>query len=162
MHRLANERGKTILFSTHDLTTAIAESDRVWLMLDNMVEEGSPEDLILKGSLSSLFKNTNLFFDQEKGDFRIKKKVKEKVIVLGNGIALNWTIKALERNGFEVIERKDNHSEDHNMEIEISYPEWKVRFQDSEIKFDSLYSLSRYIKTRHLYKGSFDNGSLNS
>ena len=149
LHQLANQRGKTILFSTHDLTTAIAESDRVWLMLENKVEEGSPEDLILKGSLSSLFNNSNLFFDQDKGDFRIKKMVKEKVTVSGEGIALNWTVKALERNGYEVIENNDNQSDDEVMKILISYPEWKVIFHNSESKFDSLYALSRYIKSQH-------------
>lgn len=148
LHRLANEKGKTILFSTHDLTTAIAESDRVWLMLENSVEEGSPEDLILNGKFSSLFSNGNLFFDQDKGDFRIKKNVKREVNVSGEGIALNWTVKALERNGFDVIEKKGNHKDNHAMEIEIIYPEWKLIFHDSEIKFDSLYALCRYLKRK--------------
>ena len=146
LHRLANEKGKTILFSTHDLTTAIAESDRVWLMLESSVEEGSPEDLILNGSFSTLFHNDHLYFDQDKGDFRIKKKVKRKAIVTGEGIALNWTIKAMERIGFEVIEKKDDHLDVIAVEIAISYPLWSVRHNNSETKFDSIFSLCRYIK----------------
>lgn len=147
LHRLANEKGKTIIFSTHDLTTAIAESDRIWLMLENSTEEGSPEDLILNGSFSNLFHNENLFFDQEKGDFRIQKKVKRKALVSGEGIALNWTIKALERIGFEVFEKEDNYSGDFVLEIELSYPMWSLRFNNSEKKFDSIFALCRYIKT---------------
>lgn len=146
LHRLANEKGKTILFSSHDLTTVIAESDRVWLMLENSVEEGSPEDLILDGSFSSLFHNDNLFFDQGKGDFRIKKNVKRKAIVSGEGIALNWTIKALERNGYEVIEKSKSNPSNPEVVIDITYPFWNVRFHDSEMKFDSLYGLCRYLK----------------
>ena len=78
LHRLAGERGKTILFSTHDLTTAIAECDRIWLMLEEEVKEGSPEDLILDGSFSSLFHKKNLYFDTEKGDYRIIKEPAKK------------------------------------------------------------------------------------
>jgi iron complex transport system ATP-binding protein len=150
LHRLANEQGKTILFSTHDLTTAIAESDRIWLMLENLVEEGSPEDLILNGSFSSLFHNDNLFFDKEKGDFRIKKKVKTRAVVSGEGIALNWTVKALERIGFEVIEKNDNNSDEFEIEINISYPLWNVRYYTSEKKFDSIFSLCKYLKSKEI------------
>jgi iron complex transport system ATP-binding protein len=146
LQRLAVEKGKTILFSTHDLTTAIAESDRIWLMLENSVEQGSPEDLVLNGSISSLFLNDHLIFDQVKGDFRIKKDVKRKATISGEGIALTWTIKALERIGFEVIEDKVCIPSDYSLQIDVSYPYWNMRFKDSEIKFDSLYALCRCIK----------------
>jgi iron complex transport system ATP-binding protein len=145
LHRLANEKGKTILFSTHDLATAIAESDKVWLMLENSVDEGSPEDLILNGSFSALFHNNNLFFDQEKGDFRIKKEVKSNAVVSGEGIKLNWTIKALERIGYKVINEKDSISLHPVLHIDVSYPFWKLKFRDSEMKFDSLYAMCRFI-----------------
>ena len=146
LHRLANEKGKTILFSTHDLTTAIAECDRVWLMLEDNVKEGSPEDLILDGSFSSLFHNKNLFFDTEKGDYRIRKEAGRKAIVFGEGISRNWTIKALERNGFEILDQKDPRSVEPIMEINISYPFWILRFQGIEKRFDSLHALCRYLK----------------
>jgi iron complex transport system ATP-binding protein len=146
LHRLANEKGKTILFSTHDLTTAIAESDRLWLMLENSVKEGSPEDLILSGSFSSLFHNDHLFFDDEKGDFRIRREVIRKVVLNGSGVELIWTRKMLERLGFEVIQERDRNLGDSLLYIDISYPFWNLRSGDSAISFESLYALSRYIK----------------
>lgn len=151
LHRLANEKGKTILFSTHDLATAIAESDRLWLMLGNSVKEGAPEDLILNGSLSLLFHNDHLSFDDEKGDFRIKKEVKSKAVVRGSKIELIWTTKMLERIGFEVIPENKSDSSDSVLYVDISHPFWKLRDDGLEIKFNSLYDLGRYIKTKVHY-----------
>jgi iron complex transport system ATP-binding protein len=145
LHRLASEKGKTILFSTHDLTTAIAESDRIWLMLDESVDQGAPEDLILNGNFDAIFHNGHLFFDQEKGDFRIRRQMKRKATVTGEGIALNWTIKALERNGFEVINPALPSGDSEIMSIDVSYPEWTVKRESEVLKFSSLLTLCRYL-----------------
>ncbi|MCX6239588.1 MAG: ABC transporter ATP-binding protein [Bacteroidia bacterium] len=144
LHQLASEKGKTILFSTHDLTTAIAESDRMWVMLSDSVKQGAPEDLILNGDFASLFHNDHLFFDPEKGDFRIKKQTKRKALVNGNGIAAGWTKKALERNGFEVIDSA-NANNGPFVTIDVSYPEWMVKNQEIITKFGSLLELCRYL-----------------
>jgi len=145
LHRLAYERGKTILFSTHDLSIAIAECDKIWLMLEQQVKEGSPEDLILDGSFSSLFHNKSLYFDTEKGDFRILKETGQKVIVKGDGAPLNWTIKALERIGFEIITNADSKTDHTLLEIESSYPSWFLKSSETREKFNSLYALCRYL-----------------
>lgn len=146
LHELASEKEKTILFSTHDLTTAIAESDRIWLMLDESVEQGSPEDLILDGNFESLFHNDHLYFDPEKGDFRIRKQTKRKALVTGTGIALEWTIKAVERNGYEVVDFANRNNPDLSVIIEVAYPEWTVKYKEQTTKFSSLLPLCRYIK----------------
>jgi len=146
LHELASEKGKTILFSTHDLTTAIAESDRMWLMLDNSVEQGAPEDLILNGNFEFLFHNDHLFFDPEKGDFRIRKQTRRKAVVSGSGIALDWTIKAVERNGYQVIDLADANSVEVLLIIDVAYPVWTVKHKELTTKFNSLLSLCRFIK----------------
>jgi len=143
LHRLASEKGKTILFSTHDLTTAIAESDRMWVILDDSVKQGAPEDLILNGDFECLFHNNHLFFDQEKGDFRIKKLTKRKAIITGEGIAADWTKKALERNGFEVVDSAGKNND--NAFIEVNYPEWRVKHKEMTTEFTSLLELCRYL-----------------
>ena len=145
LHQLASEKEKTILFSTHDLTTAIAESDRIWLMLNESIEQGAPEDLILNGNFGSLFHNEHLFFDQEKGDFRIRKQTKRKALVNGNGIALDWTIKALERNGYEIVDSVDVSHDSPFVMIDVAYPGWIVKHKDQTTKFSSLLSLCRYL-----------------
>jgi iron complex transport system ATP-binding protein len=141
LHQLACEKGKTILFSTHDLTTAIAESDRIWLMLDDSVKQGAPEDLILNGNFTHLFHDEHLFFDQEKGDFRIRKQPKKNAFVSGNGLAFDWTVKALIRNGFKIVDSIDNSF----IHININYPDWILTHLNRKTKFNSLLSLCRYL-----------------
>ncbi len=145
LHELASEKGKTILFSPHDLTTAIAESERMWVMLNDSVEQGSPEDLILNGDFASLFHSEYLFFDQEKGDFRIRKQTKRKAVVRGDGLAVDWTIKALERNGFEIIDSANDGDGAADVTIEVAYPEWTVKHQEQIAKFGSLLAMCRYM-----------------
>ncbi len=155
LHRLANEKSKTIIFSTHDLATAIAESDKLWLMLANSVKEGSPEDLVLDGTLASLFPTGHLFFDAERGEFRIRKETGRKAMVTcpkgsscqdDSGMEVTWTAKMLERIGFQVIAGENGNSSDDLLTIEIARLNWIVRTGNSEISFDSLYSLGRYLK----------------
>ena len=142
LHRLASDKGKTILFSTHDLTTAITESDRLWLMLPNSVEQGAPEDLILNGNFNAIFQNKNLYFDREKGDFRIRKQTKRTACVRGEGLTLDWTIKALVRNGFEVVDSADQST----IQITVNYPHWTLNHLTEPLKFDSLLSLCGHLK----------------
>ena len=144
LHRLAEEKDKTIIFSTHDLNTAIAESDRIWLMLKENVVQGSPEDLILNGYFEKLFANNHLFFDLEKGDFRIKKLTTRKVVVNGAGNRLLWTIKALERIGMEI-------SHDENCELKIlindENNDWELFKANNQFNFNQLYDLCRFLKS---------------
>ncbi len=77
LHRLAAQKGKCILFSTHDLNTALSMADRIWLMLVDKVVEGKPDEVASKGFFDFLFPNNpNLYFDREKGDFRFRKEIK--------------------------------------------------------------------------------------
>lgn len=55
LHDLSSARGKTIIFSTHDLITAVNEADRIWLTFSDLFTEGAPEDLINNGSFNRLF-----------------------------------------------------------------------------------------------------------
>jgi len=103
LHQLASDHGKCILFSTHDLNTALSMADRVWLMLDAEVVEGIPEELAANGYFNALFqKNPHLYFDVDNGDFRIKKENMGVVTVSATGAELQWATRALERLGFEV------------------------------------------------------------
>ena len=141
LHRLASEKGKTILFSTHDLSTAIAESDRIWLMLNDTVCQGAPEDLILNGKFNTIFQNKQIYFDQQKGDFRIKKNNRRLATVNGNGIAFEWTIKALVRNGYDIITSSDESL----IQVSVEYPEWTVIHNSKPVKFNSILTLCRFL-----------------
>ena len=51
LSRLAHEEGKTILLSTHDLETALQTADRLWLMQEDGIREGSPRQLVDNGAI---------------------------------------------------------------------------------------------------------------
>lgn len=53
--RLAHDEGKTILLSTHDLEIAFQLADRLWLLSDDGISEGSPEELAARGAISAIF-----------------------------------------------------------------------------------------------------------
>ena len=65
LHTLAAERSKTIIFSTHDLHIAVRHADKIWLMLDDGIKEGLPEDLIREGLFTRLFDKSELSFDRK-------------------------------------------------------------------------------------------------
>jgi len=52
--KLAREHGKTILFSTHDLQLSLQEADKIWLMAEDGVIEGAPEDLLAGGKIGEV------------------------------------------------------------------------------------------------------------
>ena len=41
---------------------AISQSDKIWLILDNELVEGAPEDLIIAGAFDHLFDNIRCKF----------------------------------------------------------------------------------------------------
>lgn len=51
LSRLAHEKGKTILLSTHDLETALQTADRLWLMNGEGISEGTPRELVANGAI---------------------------------------------------------------------------------------------------------------
>ena len=143
LHHLAREKSKTIIFSTHDLNIAVSEVDMIWLMLQDDVVQGAPEDLILNGQFPLLFQKSDLFFDMERGDFRIKRHPRLSAKLNGSGTGMVWTQKAMERNGLEVTNQPDS-----NVEITVrSEPLcWQVLTKDGEKTFYSVYHLCRYLR----------------
>lgn len=98
--------GKTILFSTHDLPTAISMAHTIWLMLPQAFHVGAPEDLILSGALDGLMEGSHVRFDPQKGQFVYAHggPVRPVVLHAAEGIHRRWTAHALERSGFLVVE----------------------------------------------------------
>jgi iron complex transport system ATP-binding protein len=103
LHQLAAEHGKCIIFSTHDLNTALTMADRIWLMLKEEVVEGIPEELAAGGYFDALFQmNPHLYFDADNGDFRIRKENRGVITLAATGAELKWAARALDRMGFIV------------------------------------------------------------
>lgn len=145
LNRLSKNENKSIIFSTHDLNIAIQKADKIWLMLDDRIVEGAPEDLILNDTFNHIFKDSNLNFDKIKGDFRMKRSHTNKIGLIGEGSYFMWTKKALERLNYAV--EKGNDSIPHVVvKIENETSEWLLNSENQQYKFNNIYDLSLYLK----------------
>lgn len=144
LHELTRVKGKTIIFSTHDLIIAINEADKIWLALRDSFAEGAPEDLILSGAFSNLFDSALIRFSNKDASFNFKRTLKGKVSVKADGILKIWTEKALNRAGFETVA--------HGAEKVVSVSgtdnryTWMISDDQGSYSFGSLYDLGNWFR----------------
>ena len=146
LHNLAKEQGKCIIFSTHELNTALSMADRIWLMLNDSVIDGIPEEVAYGGYFESLFSNNpHLYFDPEKNDFRIRKENLGTIFLTATGNELIWATKALERLGYEV---NSTFLVREMIEIEVKQLDrrWQVGCSGKFTVVESLGELCREVK----------------
>ena len=65
LQRLAHEERKTILLSTHDLETALQCADRLWLLADSALHEGTPHELAAHGLIDKYIGRENVKLDRQ-------------------------------------------------------------------------------------------------
>jgi iron complex transport system ATP-binding protein len=106
MQLLSGKSDKTIIFSTHDLQMAINQSDKIWLILDNKLIEGAPEDLMMGGAFDNLFDSSIVVFNSDDGTFSSRRDTKGSIYIEGNNNKRYWTEKAINRAGFIVSKEK--------------------------------------------------------
>lgn len=71
LHQLCNVEGKTILLSTHDLELALQVADELWVMTDDKVTTGTPDELSADGTLSRFIDRPGLHYDPVARTIRI-------------------------------------------------------------------------------------------
>ncbi|MBF0350148.1 MAG: ABC transporter ATP-binding protein [SAR324 cluster bacterium] len=152
LRELAYEQNKAVLLSIHDLELAIHLANRIWLMdsTGNCVS-GTPEDLILQNRIQAVFDRDYMRFDPWSGNFRVIDQDRQKIGLVGEGLAALWTTRALERNRFHVehLQPSDDHTFPCITVIEQPVPAWKVILHDNEQEFDSIEQLMKWILSIH-------------
>ncbi len=73
LKRLAHQEGKCILFSTHDLSIALELCDTIAMIDQGQFHYGTAQMLIESGQLGRLFESSQIEFDKERGNVRLKK-----------------------------------------------------------------------------------------
>ncbi len=73
LKRLAHKEGKCVIFSTHDLSIAIELCDTIAMIEGGKFHHGTAEMLINSGQMQQLFSTTQIEFDAERGNVRLKK-----------------------------------------------------------------------------------------
>ncbi len=162
LHNLVGEQGKSIIFSTHDLNTALTMADRIWLMLEDRVVEGIPEEMASAGFFEALFPNNqHLRFDPQRDDFRIKREYNGVVNLTASGQELIYAKKALERLGFEVISNppvspslRPSVSPSSFLEIHQQPKGWNIIHSGISQNVATLEELCRSIKKMTTQPGS--------
>lgn len=63
LKRLAHEEHKTIIMSTHDLGAALQTADRLWLLDDGALHDGTPHELAASGLIDRYIGRANVRLD---------------------------------------------------------------------------------------------------
>ena len=109
---LARTSRRAVLLSTHDLDLALRVADRLWLLsATGDLVEGLPEELVLNGALAATFQSEGVEFDAELGSFKLHRHPCGPILVNANhlpenDIVVRWTMRALERIGYEIVGSK--------------------------------------------------------
>ncbi|MGB8490102.1 MAG: ABC transporter ATP-binding protein [Bacteroidales bacterium] len=145
MHELTHLRNKSIIFSTHDLNIALNQADKIWLLLEDALIGGAPEDIMLSGAFRSLFDSTKIEFNPRDGTFTQRGKETGTAIVEGEGEKKYWTERAVMRAGLRIT--------DTDPDVRIIAPgapdgQWKCHLGDSVGEFSSVYELVGWIRSR--------------
>lgn len=111
LKRLAKETNKAIFLSTHELDIALQTADTIWLMnREDNLKSGTPEDLVLSGAFERVFKSNAFLFDKHSGSFKVVHPTRGKVSLIGNSVHSIWARRALERDGYQVVDDPDFHA----------------------------------------------------
>jgi iron complex transport system ATP-binding protein len=142
MHQLTRNSGKTIIFSTHDLQSAVSQADKIWLILDTQLREGAPEDLMIEGAFDHLFESSHVQFNSADGTFSFRGADRGNFYVEGRGSLKHWTEEALKREGYLIVKELT----DPFIKVSVSGRKtWTLVNEDSSYEFYSVYELMNFL-----------------
>ncbi len=145
LRRLAHEQGKAILCSTHDLDLALNSADCLWLLSsDGTISVGGPEDLVLSGAFETTFETADVEFNRATGAFIVHEPHGNGIGLIGEGLEADWTHRALERIGFEVV---DSEKMDLVLELRTTKERtiWVLHRTGENIEFGSIYEVTQHL-----------------
>lgn len=161
LSQIATEFNKAILVSTHELDLILQIAHTLWLIsssAENPLNQkgklqnrnllvGLTEELVLRGELAKAFVRPPLYFDREKGNFKIKNKEnKISYFLEGDAIGTYWTKLALEKKGIYTKIKDKSENFENNLIIKVnkqSSTSWKWVFEGKI--FESLGEFLEFI-----------------
>lgn len=72
LKKIAHELNRAILISTHEIQLATQIADELWLMTEQEIINGSPDELIESDKINLLFDSGTIHFDKESRQFIMK------------------------------------------------------------------------------------------
>lgn len=135
--------GRSIVYSTHDLETAMQYADKMWVIHEGRVLEGSPEDLGLAGTFNELFSSSGISYDEQAGKFLFSARQRGSICLDGKpGKDLVWTGNMLERLGYRLERGAEQCIRVESSERGSS---WYYVKKEDATQFESLYKLARFL-----------------
>jgi len=128
LKRLARQKNKGILLSTHDLDLALQLADKIWLLAQGRdLETGVPEDLVLADGFRRFFEREGIVFDNDSGTFKVEKEQLKTIRLVGKGIEYKWVNRALHRTGYKTTIDEGDYPQvevdsDNNREYVLKLP----------------------------------------
>ncbi len=140
--------GRTVLFSTHDLHLALQYADKIWLIDEEAIVQGAPEDLVINGTIEKLFNTFNVVFERDTGEFESLVSSRKKIYIVPSGMdkmILSWTRKALRRAQFQIIPADDGNSPRLEVIKKNNKTVWNIRKENENLVFQNLYEMNDYL-----------------
>lgn len=136
--RISKEKGKTLLFSSHDWGLALEMCPKAWLLdNDGKVSMGAPEEFLYNGTMQKLFMNEKFFLNSSSGRFcELKSTPKEIFLSCEDSNIKNWALHAFEKCGYKFSE---------NSELRVSFSMGKFKIDGGQ-SFDTLSDLLHKLK----------------
>jgi iron complex transport system ATP-binding protein len=137
------ERGRSIVYSTHDLETALQCADKMWVIHEGRILEGAPEDLGLSGLFNELFSSSGIRYDELTGRFLFSGKQRGVLSLEGvRDEPLIWTRNTLERLGYRI---EEGASMKLIIEQRAQGYSWVFKKEGASTSFKNLYTLARFL-----------------
>jgi iron complex transport system ATP-binding protein len=149
------EKGKTVLFSTHDLNLALSFADKIFLIDGDKIIQGAPEDLIINGEIQRIFKTDKFSFDSLTGNIlplvafkyfiNLNHENTDKNLIL-------WTEKSLQRIGWKMIKKSMNDFPSLTIETDNQINFWKLNIKNKIFSFNCIYELLNYLTNTYKHE----------
>ncbi len=143
LQKLAKNTEKAILLSTHELDLALQTADRLWLMDEQRIFVGTPEDLVLNGIVEQNFQSNLFQFNRKHGNFCMKhQSMTHFVEVHGDTYLVYWTMRALNRHG---IGQQKNAP----IQVYVEKDKWIISKENVKNEFSSIENLVNHLKLKN-------------
>lgn len=143
LRKIVRESNRAILVSTHELDLTLQTADRIWLSgNDQNMLTGTPEDLVLDGSLDSIFQFKG--FDLKTGKVKQEVYRKLRVNLTGQGHEYLWTRNALQRSGYEIV--VSNYQCEIKVVVTDRKVTWQIHSAESSGSVDTINRLLQHLQ----------------
>lgn len=145
LKEIAHTENVSILYSTHEIEMALQTADLFWLIdQNNQLKEGSPEDLVLNGSIEKAFNVDSISFNPMLGHFEPVFKFKKKLkLICDDSLNQKWMKNALARNGYEI----DTNALSPIITFDNNSNLWNLKYGEEELNFQTINLIIKQLES---------------